>query len=102
MTPHWETHLYTYAVCLTQGDKIRPENLRGIRAKAIKHGHTEGECVLVEADPMEYVRDGFKSLSVLGKAVTMRRMMESGIDDRTAHRTVASATYAHDFKRLLK
>lgn len=102
MTPHWETHLYTYAVCLTQGEKIKPENLEGIRAKAIKHGHTEGECLLVEADPTAYVRDGFRSLSVLGKAVTMRRMMESGIPDRTAHRTVANATHALETERLKK
>ncbi len=102
MTPHWETHLYTYAVCLTQGDKIKPENLEGIRAKAINHGHTENECLLVEADPSAYVRDGFKSLSVLGKAVTMRRMMEIGIPDSTAHRTVANATYALEIERLKK
>lgn len=55
---HWETHLYTYAVALTQGDKIRPENLSGMRDKAIRHGHTEGECQRVEADPAYWIRTG--------------------------------------------
>lgn len=100
MTPHWETHLYTYAVCLTQGPKIKPENLAGIRAKAILRGHTEGECQLVEADPMEYVRDGFKNLSVLGKAVTMRRIMDAGEDPNIAHRIVANAVQSMDAERL--
>ncbi|MEM9128318.1 MAG: hypothetical protein AAGA97_01175 [Pseudomonadota bacterium] len=100
MTNHWETHLYTYAVCLTQGAKIHPENLAGIRAKAIKHGHTEGECLIVEADPMQFVRDGFKSLSVLGKAVTMRRIMEAGEDPNIAHRIVANAVQPMDAERL--
>jgi len=55
---HWETHLYTYAVMLTQGDAIKPENLAGVRAKAARHGHTEGELLLVEADPLKYIKTG--------------------------------------------
>lgn len=55
---YWEAHLYTYAVMLTRGDKIKPENLAGVRAKAIRHGHTEGECLCVEANPQFYVSTG--------------------------------------------
>lgn len=58
MTRHWETHLYTFAVALIAGDKIKPENLAGMRSKAISHGHTEGECLCVERDPSLYVRTG--------------------------------------------
>lgn len=55
---HWETHLYTYAVALTHGAKIAPENLAGMRAKAVAHGHTEGECQLVEKNTELYIRTG--------------------------------------------
>jgi hypothetical protein len=55
---HWETHLYTFAVAMTQGDKIKPENLQGVRVKAIKHGHTEAECLAVEYNPQHYVTTG--------------------------------------------
>lgn len=58
MKQHWETHLYTFAVALIVGDKIKPENIAGMRSKAIKHGHTEGECLCVERDPELYVRTG--------------------------------------------
>jgi hypothetical protein len=58
MPNHWETHLYGYAVALTQGAKIKPENLEGMRAKAIRHGHTEGACMLVEANPQQYISTG--------------------------------------------
>lgn len=55
---HWQTHLYTYAVMLTQGDAIKPENLAGVRAKALRHGHTPLEVVSVELDPQAYIRTG--------------------------------------------
>ncbi|MCZ4270391.1 hypothetical protein O4H48_21115 [Rhodobacteraceae bacterium G21628-S1] len=55
---HWETHLYTYAVALVVKENIQPENLAGMRAKAIKQGHTEGECQIVELDSEHYVRTG--------------------------------------------
>ena len=55
---HWETHLYTYAVMLAQGDKIKPRNLAGVRAKAMRHGHTEAECMAVETDPQNYIKTG--------------------------------------------
>ena len=55
---HWETMLYTYATALTQGDKIKPENLAGMRAKSQIMGHTEGECLCVEKDPQHYIRTG--------------------------------------------
>jgi len=54
---HWETHLYTYAVALTQGDKIRPENLAGTRAKAIKEQGL-GIVLLLELDPQLYISTG--------------------------------------------
>lgn len=55
---HWETHLYTYATMLKAGARILPENLKAMRAKAIKFGHTEGECMLVEANPNRYISTG--------------------------------------------
>lgn len=55
---HWETHLYTYAVALTQGDKITPDNLAGMRAKAIKHGHTEADCAFVESNTRLFIAKG--------------------------------------------
>ena len=55
---HWETHLYTYAVMLTQGDKIRPENLAGVRKKALRFGHTERECCAVERNAQRYISTG--------------------------------------------
>lgn len=58
MPRHWETHLYTYAVAYQQGDKIKPENLAGMRRKALLHGHTEGQCLRVEQDPGLYIRTG--------------------------------------------
>ena len=58
MTAHHQTHLYTYAVALIMGDLIRADNLEKTRAKAIRHGHTEGECQCVERDPQFYVTTG--------------------------------------------
>lgn len=55
---HWETHLYGFAVALTQGEKIKPENLQGMRDKAIKHGHTEEECIFVEGNAPLYIAKG--------------------------------------------
>lgn len=58
MTKHFETHLYTFAVALTQGHAILPANLAGMRAKALMHGHTEAECSGIEANPQAYITDG--------------------------------------------
>ena len=55
---HWETHLYTFAVMLTQGGRIKAENLAGVRVKAIRQGHTEAECMAVETDPQNYINTG--------------------------------------------
>lgn len=57
MEKHWETHLYTYAVALTQGSSILPENLAGMRRKAVKH-HSEGAALCVERDPAYFIRTG--------------------------------------------
>ncbi len=65
---HWETHLYTYAVAVTQGAKIRPENLEGMRRKALNHGHTEGECIAVAANPSPYIRSGILPGLTIGEA----------------------------------
>lgn len=91
MSNHWETHLYTFAVALTQGEKIRPENLAGMRRKAINFGHTEGECQLVEADPMAFIKDGFAAMPVIAKAITMRRTMDEGVQVDAAHRIMIGA-----------
>lgn len=55
--PHWETHLYTYAVALTQGIKIRPDNLAGIKAKAVKEQGL-GTVLLLELDPQYFIKTG--------------------------------------------
>lgn len=55
---HYETHLYTYAVALTQGAAIRPDNLANMRTKAIRNGHTEGECLCVARNPQHYIATG--------------------------------------------
>ena len=57
-TPFWETHLYTYAIACIGNVGITPENKAGMSAKAIKYGHTEGECLCVEKNPMIYARTG--------------------------------------------
>lgn len=55
----WETHLYTYAIaCIGNGAGITPENFAKMRAKAIANGHTEGECLCVERNPMIFARTG--------------------------------------------
>lgn len=56
--PHFQTHLYSYASALWQGDKITPDNLAGTRVKALAHGHSEAECQAVERDPHLYIRTG--------------------------------------------
>lgn len=58
MTQHYRTHLYTYATMLTQGERIPPENLSAMRRKAQHFGHTEGECLCVERNPLHYIRTG--------------------------------------------
>jgi hypothetical protein len=55
---HWETHLYTYAVALTQGDRITPDNLAGMRRKAIAHGHTDRDCQSVETNSSTFIKTG--------------------------------------------
>lgn len=56
---YWETHLYTYGVMLTiSPDLIFPDTLRNMRAKALRFGHTEGECLAVERNPFHYIRHG--------------------------------------------
>lgn len=52
---HWETHLYTFAVAYSQRLRITPENLAGMRAKAIRHGHPEWQCAAVEANPSQFI-----------------------------------------------
>lgn len=52
-------HLYTYATFVLKRATIEDQNLRKMRAKALSHGHTEGECQMVEADPREFALHGF-------------------------------------------
>lgn len=59
---HWESHLYTYAVALTQGAAITPENLTGMKNRAKSNGHTEEECRAVEAEPQKFIQDGYSYL----------------------------------------
>jgi hypothetical protein len=55
----WETHLYTYAVaCIGNGSGLSPQNFAGMRAKALKYGHTLGEVMCVERNPMPYLKTG--------------------------------------------
>lgn len=55
---HYETHLYTYAVALTQGDLIRADNLKKLRNKTLRDGHSEGEILCVERGPSHYIKTG--------------------------------------------
>ena len=55
---HYETHLYGFAVAFLQKQK----NADAMREKAIKNGHTEGECQMVEKNPKEYIKNGFRNL----------------------------------------
>ena len=57
-TPFWETHLYTYAIACIGNSGWNEPNRTAMRAKAIKYGHTEGECLCVEKNPMLYARTG--------------------------------------------
>lgn len=56
---HWETHLYTYAFfCLNALGAITDESREKMRSKCLSHGHTEGECLGVEADPSGFIQSG--------------------------------------------
>lgn len=62
---HWETHLYTYAYFVANHrGEIKDCNRTKMRAKCISKGHTEGECMLVEKNPQEYINNGFKRLNM--------------------------------------
>jgi hypothetical protein len=63
MTHHSQTHLYGYAVAAKQ----RQDNAPAMRAKAIRHGHTEGECARVDLDPQRYIATGTLALTQLGE-----------------------------------
>lgn len=68
---HWETHLYGFAVALTQGAKIKPENLQGMRDKALRHGHTEAECLFVEQNAQLYIAKGILELESVRENVAV-------------------------------
>ena len=55
---YWETHLYTFAVAVSQGDNIKPENLAGMRRKAINNGHSEADCQFVVDNNKLYISKG--------------------------------------------
>lgn len=55
---HWETHLYTYAYFCRDREGISDENRAAMKAKCLAHGHTEGQCLCVEKDPVLYIRTG--------------------------------------------
>mgnify|MGYP000291852386 CR=1 FL=1 len=59
MKRHWDTHLYTYAYfCLNALGMISDESRAAMKAKCLCHGHTEGECLIVEKRPLEFIRSG--------------------------------------------
>lgn len=55
---HWKTHLFTYAVSYWNRANFTPEDLASIRDKAIRAGHTEGQCQRVEFDPAHFIKTG--------------------------------------------
>lgn len=64
MTPHYQTHLYGFAYAVLQ----KQANETAMRRKALANGHTEGECQLVENNPLEYIHNGFKNPARFRKA----------------------------------
>ena len=61
---HYETHLYTYAYfCANHRKSITPENKSKMRDKCLANKHTEGELMMVENNPQEYINNGFKNPS---------------------------------------
>lgn len=65
MTKHWETHLYTYAYFVANHNgTITDESRAKMKAKCLKNGHTEGQLMMVEKNPQEYINNGFKNLSL--------------------------------------
>lgn len=58
---HWESMIYGYATALLC-DRWSVGNLAAMRAKCIKHGSTEGECLLVERNPQGFIRSGWEGV----------------------------------------
>lgn len=58
--PHWETHLYGYAVALTLTGRLawHPENLARYRQKVLTKERTEEEIQLCELDPWHFIKTG--------------------------------------------
>ncbi|SIT87077.1 hypothetical protein [Pontibaca methylaminivorans] len=55
---YWETHLYTYAYACRPASKWSAGNRAALRAKCLRHGHTMGECQMVERNPEHFIRTG--------------------------------------------
>ncbi len=58
MRRHWETHLYGYAYFCRESEAISDESRAKMKAKCLMHGHTEGQCLMVEKNPNLFINTG--------------------------------------------
>lgn len=58
MPRHWETHLYGYAYFCRDRTGISDESRARMKAKCLMHGHTEGQCLMVEKNPDLFILSG--------------------------------------------
>lgn len=58
MPRHWETHLYGYAYFCHEREAISDESRARMKAKCLMHGHTEGQCLMVEKNPLLFIHTG--------------------------------------------
>lgn len=58
MPRYWETHLYGYAYFCRDRDRISDESRAKLKAKCLMHGHTEGQCLMIENNPDLFILTG--------------------------------------------
>lgn len=55
---HWQTHLYSYAYFCRDQQAFTDESRAKMKAKCLKFGYTEVECLSVAKDPIGFIRTG--------------------------------------------
>lgn len=58
MRRYWETHLYGYAYFCRDREHISDESRAKLKAKCLMHGHTEGQCLMIEKNPALFILTG--------------------------------------------
>lgn len=58
MRHYWETHLYGYAHFCRDRVNISDESRAKMKEKCLRHGHTEGQCLMVEKNPDLFIYTG--------------------------------------------